>query len=475
MLDTIKAPSARLVAQMRAVTTKHKLPDEIGDALARVPTMTADRADALARVASPLLAISTRAEMKADDFATMIGELLAEDPEQSAADFREAALDRISMAWKGKGDTDIPMHGRPNASVGHSFEGGEGFRAKMVAGLSARLEGKTSDPMARDAAQFSIPQIAMQVCRVNGLKPFNEAEAVRMAAHTTSDFPLILENSLTNRVARTLQQRQPDLLRATHEIDRDDYRAGRSLTLSATGTPQEVGEGGEVKFVTAEENGEALPKLRDFASGFSISNQALANDATAVNLLNQIGSRMVQGSVERLRMVLLEPLLANSGAGSTMADGKAVFHADHGNLAGSAAALDVTSLSLARTAMRKQKGLNGELLAIQPWALVVPAELETKAQQIVAEITAATTANVNPFAGGLEIIVEPGLSSATAWYLIANPASYDGLAIAYMNGQRGPRVESRAGWSTLGMEFRLTWPLDARFVEYRSWYKNPGA
>jgi hypothetical protein len=43
-----------------------------------------------------------------------------------------------------------------------------------------------------------------------------------------------------------------------------------------------------------------------------------------------------------------------------------------------------------------------------------------------------------------------------------------------IDGQGAPRVESRAGWTTLGMEMRLVWALDARFIEYRTWYRNPG-
>lgn len=476
MLDTLKEPPARLVAQMRAIATQHKLPAELADELARHPVMTAERAETLAPIMKPLLTISKQAEMNARDFAEMVSEVLEDAPDMDAGTFRAAALDKISMVWKSKGDIDIPMHGRDTdrAHVGASWDGGEGFRAKMVAGLTARMSGKTSDPMARDAAQFSIPQIAMQVCRLNGLRPFNDAEAVRMAAHSTSDFPLILENSLTNRVARELQQHQPAIVQASHEVRREDYRSGKSLTLSATGMPMEVNEGGEIKFVTAEENGELMPTLRDFASGFNITNQALQNDSTALNLLNQIGTKMVQGAVERWRRILIDPLLANTGAGHVMADGKAVFHADHGNLASSGAAPDVTTLSNARLAMRRQMGLNGEILALEPWGLVVPPELETKAQQVLAEIEATKFSDVNPFANSLALIVEPGLANGKAWYLVANPARYDGLAHAFLEGNSGPRVETRPGWTTLGLEMRLIWALDARFIEYRTWYRNPG-
>lgn len=236
---------------------------------------------------------------------------------------------------------------------------------------------------------------------------------------------------------------------------------------------QEVTESGEAKHSTMDEKGEANPTLRDFAGAFTISNKALMNDD--LDMFDQAALRMTEACIQVQRSVLLEPLAANAGAGQTMADGLAMFHVSHGNLAATASALSVTSLTVARTALRKQVGPAGELLAIEPFALVVPAEQETVAQQVVASIQATKIADVNPFAGSLEIIVEPGLTSSTAWYLIADPGRYEGLTWATLDGMDAPRVESRPGWNTLGMEFRVTWAIDAAFTETATWYRNAGA
>lgn len=474
-------PPARLLAQMKAITGSKKLPDQIAEKLAMRAGMTVAKATATAEKIKAISVIADRFKIDADELKALVDGMIEDVPEEGdsvPAEMYTAALDKLSALFKAKGDADIPMHGRETdrSFVTGSWEQGAAMRAKMVAGLVQRLDPKGDHgAMARDAAQMTLPQIAMHICRMQGLRPFDEVEAVRMATHSTSDFPLILENSMTNLVARRLEQRMPDLARASHEVRREDYRSGKSLTLSATGMPQEVAEGGEVKFVTAEEKGEALPTIRDFAAGFNISNQALTNDSTALRLLGDIGARMTQGAVERLRSVLLEPILANAGAGQNMADGIAMFDAAHGNVASSGAAISVTSLSIARTAMRKQKGINGELLAIEPWALVVPAELETVAQQVLATINATKFSDANPFQNALELIVEPGLTSATAWYLIADPSRHDGLAHAFLDGMRTPRVETRPGWHTLGMEMRLVWALDAKFIETATWYRNAGA
>ncbi|MDD9708768.1 Mu-like prophage major head subunit gpT family protein [Seohaeicola sp. SP36] len=495
MLDDIFEPSARRVAQMRKIAMKANIPLEIADMAANEPKLTAARFDeAVAVIADTLEGwskgnIANPPHLNAEERMAGVRAALEAipargdfDPQSLYAIMGGAAIDARADRTRKEIENQPPHHVGSSMDglkgfdmIGHSWEGGHGFVAKMSEGLAARLNPKEATAMGRAAAQFTIAEIAMQVCRNAGLKPFDHAEAIRMAAHTTSDFPLIIEGAISNDVARQIEQRMPDLVRASHEVAREDYRSGNALSLSASGMPQEVLEGGEIKFVTLEEKGEALPTVRDFASGFNISNQALQNDSTALRLMSGISGKMTEGAIERLRHVLLAPIQANSGNGQFMADGKTMFHLDHGNLAATGATITIDTVSAARLSMRKQKGLKGELRPVDPWALVVPAELETAAQQVVAQINAAKSDDVNPFSGTLEIIVEPGLTDDAAWYLIGNPTRYDGLAHAFLEGQRNPRVESRAGWNTLGMEFRLTWALDARFIETATWFRNPGA
>lgn len=361
------------------------------------------------------------------------------------------------------------------ATVGMDWNSGPGLRARWVDAIESRLDPNHPPTLGREFAQSELSDLCVAVAESRGERVSSRREAVQIVQrgyHTASDFALITADAMSNVVARQFAQRVPDLARASREIPRDTYHQGKSLTLSASGMPQEIEEAGEIEFVTMDEKGEALPTPRDFGAGFNLSNKAIANDR--LDLLTQATDRMVRGAVERLRRVLLEPLEANSGAGQTMADGQPMFHTSRGNTTGTGAALSVTSLSEARVALRKARGLQGELYAIEPWALVVPAELETVAQQVVAEIQATKFSDANPFSGKLEIIVEPGLADDGGWYLIGNPAVHDGLAHAFLTGQNAPRVESRPAWETLGMQYRLVWAVDAKFIETAAWFRNPG-
>jgi hypothetical protein len=383
----------------------------------------------------------------------------------------EAAQARVNAAWAAAGDNHVYAQ---RASVGRSWDHGEGFRAKAADALSAMLDPTHAPTMGRGLAS-SLCDLAMATASAEGHRPASRAEAVAvvMASHTRSDFPLIVADSMTNVIGRGLQQQRPAITRLSHEVPADSYHAGKSITLSSSAMPEEVGEGGELRHTTMEEKGEALPVPRDFASIFRMSNKLIQDDR--LDLLQQATNRMIRGSVERLRAVLLEPLLANSGAGQTMADGSPLFDASRGNAAASGAAITLTSISAARVAMRRQKGPLGELYAVEPGFILVPPEMETAAQQMIADIQAAKFSDANPFSGSMEIVTEPGLTNATAWYLVGDPRSFDGLAHAFLDGQSGPRVESRIGWETLGAELRLTWAVDAKFVEHASWYRNAGA
>lgn len=362
------------------------------------------------------------------------------------------------------------------ATVGMDWSSGAGLRARWVDAIEARLDQRHQPTLGREFAQASLTDLCVAVAEARGERVSSRREAIQVVQrgyHTSSDFALITADAMSNVVARQFAQRVPDLARASREIPRESYHEGKALTLSASGMPQEIDEAGEIQFVTMDEKGETLPTPRDFGAGFNLSNKAIANDR--VDLLSQATERMVRGAVERLRRVLLEPLEANAGAGQTMADGQPMFHTSHGNTTSTGAALSVTSLSEARVALRKAKGLQGEAYAIEPWALVVPAELETVAQQVVAEIQATKFSDANPFSGKLEIIVEPGLADDGAWYLIGNPSLHDGLAHAFLTGQNAPRVESRPAWETLGMQYRIIWAVDAKFIETAAWFRNPGA
>ena len=228
---------------------------------------------------------------------------------------------------------------------------------------------------------------------------------------------------------------------------------------------EKVNEAGEFKRGTFTEGKESY-KLATYGKIFGITRQALVNDD--LGAFADIPAQLARtaGAFEA------DTLAAVVAANPLLADGKAVFHADHGNLL-TAATLDAAALGIARKAMRAQVGLAGELISVTPRFLVVGPDQETAGEQVLASIAAAKVADVNPFSGKLELVVEPRLTGK-GWFLAATPGEVDGLEFCYLEGEEGPQIESRAGFDVDGLEVKCRLDFAAAFVDYRGWVKNPG-
>ncbi|MEM6309980.1 MAG: Mu-like prophage major head subunit gpT family protein [Pseudomonadota bacterium] len=482
-------PTARNQARMVAFAKKNRFPPYAAEMLATMMTPeTAEQVEADLVTAFEFAdAMKVTLENDLTPLLQKAIDAFGEEMDSGDEESDNSITAHLAKAINAKRVTDDPFRGKSivgasRAHMGQDWNSPAGQRAKIAdaftARLSARLGQQHEPTIGREYAELTIPQMAVQSLIAVGERPMNEAEAVRTVmsgSHTTSDFPLAIEAGLTGVVGKGVATSPPALMAVSAENDAVDYREGSVVSLSASAMPGKVPEGGDIEHVTINENGERKPVPEDHAAIFRISNQAMQNDSTALGLFADIGRKMIDGATGRLRQVLNAPLLANGGLGQTMRDGNPMFHVDHGNLAETPSGLDVAGLTAARTVMRRKTGSQGELLAIEPKFLIVPPELETAGQKVLADLMAAKVDDVNPFAGKLELVVEPGLASETAWYLAADPMMYDGLAHAFLDGGSAPRIESRVGWNTLGMEFRLVWSIGAAFTGYHAWYLDPGA
>jgi len=235
---------------------------------------------------------------------------------------------------------------------------------------------------------------------------------------------------------------------------------------------EKLNEHGEIRAGTMAEAREAY-KVETWARKIGITRQVLVNDD--LGAFADLARRMGQAAAETEARILVDLLESNSGNGPKLSGGKTLFHADHGNKAGSGAAISDGTLSAARLALRTQKGIEDRTIRVTPSYLLVPPALETEAEKWLAAVSPARAADVNPFSGSLTLVVEPRLSSATRWYVTAAPGEIDGLEYAYLSGSEGPQVESRSGWEVDGVEIRVILDFGAGFIDHRGWFMNQGA
>ncbi|MGQ0610810.1 MAG: prohead protease/major capsid protein fusion protein [Paracoccaceae bacterium] len=346
---------------------------------------------------------------------------------------------------------------------------------QMGEALYARINPRhdLSEP-ARRYAYATPVDMAKELLTLRGesTMALSPASLVTRALHTTSDFPIILGNTV-GRVLRDAYQAAPSgIRRLGRQTSARDFRSVNKIMLGEAPLLEKLNEHGEIKAGTMAEAREAY-KIETWAKKIGITRQVLVNDD--LGAFSDLARRMGQGAAETEARILVTLLEANSGNGPTLSDTKALFHADHGNKAGTGAVISDATLSAARLALRTQKGIDGRIIRVTPKNLLVPPALETVAEKWLATIAPATAADVNPFSGAMSLVVEPRLSSATRWYVTADPGEIDGLEFAYLSGNEGPQVESRSGWDVDGVEIRVILDFGAGFIDHRGWFQNPGA
>ncbi|MBK5927229.1 prohead protease/major capsid protein fusion protein [Rhodobaculum claviforme] len=346
---------------------------------------------------------------------------------------------------------------------------------QMGEALYARINPRheLSEPARRYA--YSTPvDMAKELLTLRGesTMALSPASLVTRALHTTSDFPIILGDTV-GRVLRDAYQAAPSgIRRLGRQTTARDFRAVNKIMLGEAPLLEKLNEHGEIKAGTMAEAREAY-KVETWARKIGITRQVLVNDD--LGAFADLARRMGQAAAETEARILVTLLEAGSGNGPTLSDGKTLFHADHGNKAGTGAAISDATLSAARLALRTQKGIEDRTIRVTPRNLLVPPALETTAEKWLASIAPATAADVNPFSGSLSLMVEPRLSSATRWYVTADPGEIDGLEFAYLSGAEGPQVESRSGWDVDGVEIRVILDFGAGFIDHRGWFMNAGA
>lgn len=292
-------------------------------------------------------------------------------------------------------------------------------------------------------------------------------ELFERASHTTSDFPIILENSLN----RTLEQRyalaQPTYRRISRQRNFRDFRPHTTVKMGDFPLLEKIAEDGEIKYGTLSEGKETLSVL-SYAKALSVSRQLMINDDLgAINdMLSSYGQTVA---------LFEEITFYASALNGTLADGNAVFHASHANLAGSGTAITVAAVAAGRAAMAKQKSLDGHPLLSNPPALILTGpDKITEAEALVRTITPSTVAEVNVFSGRLTPF-DTAQVSGNNWYLFADPSVGSNYRWGYLEGYEAPRVRLDTPFGRQGMAMSVEHDFGAGAVDFRFGYKNTGA
>ncbi len=346
----------------------------------------------------------------------------------------------------------------------------------MSEALALRFIGGEPSAPARDFMGLSFAEAA-RIClersgrRLNRLESRNLPHVIALA-HTTSDFPQLLGGAV-NRVLQVGYQRAPAAIKAiaAPRPGVRDFRDITSIRFAGVSRLALVNEMGDVEHGTAAEAGETY-RVRTWGRNFRLSREAMVNDdLSAFSAASLFGAAAAE--TEAAELVTL--LALNAGAGPNLRDGAALFRTASNNLAAAGTVLDVTNVAAGIVKLRAHTDAAGNLVAAEPALLVVGPEQELPARQLIAAVTAGSLANVNPYTGAFELVVEPRITGKV-WYVFAAPSRVAVVEMATLEGTGGsPVVEQFTTPDNLGITFRIVHDFGLGAVGRAGVWKNPGA
>lgn len=282
----------------------------------------------------------------------------------------------------------------------------------------------------------------------------------------TGELPGILSNVANKSLAKSYQLADTTFEAWTAKGNNTDFKAAKRYRLSEAQELVEIKENGEFKASKFTEE-EVTASVLTFGRSWSLSRQGIINDdLRALSKIPQSYAYAAKYGINRLVYKTLSGL-------NLEATNK-----------GTAGTLSVTSLGEARKLLRTQKGVDKETtLNLRPYALIVPAELETLAQQLLKSTSDPEGKNsgvANPFneknTNNLRLIVDGELDSYSnkAWYVVADPMLAPVIEVTYLNGKDTPTIDSRVSFTNLGMDFRIYMDYGVNVIDKRGIIKNEG-
>lgn len=398
-------------------------------------------------------------------YANDHGELLQEcilNKDINADVSRKKLLDAIGSTAKPitSGDTRIEV----------TADAREKFRAGALEAIQIR-NGSLQDDGKNEYRGSTLLDMAKASLRMGGVS-MTGMDKMRIVAaaftHSTSDFPLLLENSLGKEL-RNAYGNMPETWSGWCDTGSvPDFKSNSRIQLGSFNSLDTIPEGGEYDFGSFSEEAERI-QAQTKGKAISLTRQMIINDDLGgfmriARMMGRAAQRTIGNDVYAL-------LKANSPA---MSDGVVPFHANHNNLPAGAAP-SATTLGAARTLMRKQMDKDeNDYLDIQPAYLISGVEQEDALNILIASETDPSQANSrkpNPIRNIAQLITDPRLN-ATEWYLVASATEAPLIEVAFLDGNQTPYLESQNGFTVDGVMWKVRMDYGMSFIDFRGGVKG---
>ncbi|EJN5859565.1 Clp protease ClpP [Escherichia coli] len=345
---------------------------------------------------------------------------------------------------------------------------GDGIRQAMLAraGFADTERDNAYNGMTlREWARMSLTE------RGIGVASYNPMQMVGLAlTHSTSDFGNILLDVSNKGLIKGWEESEETFQKWTRKGRLSDFKTAYRVGMGGFGSLRQVREGAEYKYITTSDRRETIA-LATYGEIFSITRQAIINDD--LNMLVDVPMKMGRAAKATIGDLVYDVLTKNP----KLSDGKALFHADHQNIA--TGGISVSGLDAARQMMRLQKEGN-RALNIRPAFMLVPVALETVANQTIKSASVkgadANAGVINPIQNFAEVIAEARLDAADpkTWYLAAAQGT-DTIEVAWLDGVDTPYIDQQEGFTTDGIATKIRIDAGVTPLDWRGLVRSSAA
>jgi HK97 family phage prohead protease len=353
-------------------------------------------------------------------------------------------------------------------------------------------------PHERAAALASLKPSEMlrMYAEANGVRTFGRGlhdiakdcsrRAFRAAGYnTTSDFPVLLENTL-NKILLISYQSTPTTFEAFSRIipanDLRDHPLYKDSDVEGLG---QVGESGEVRSAVVPDGKKEVLQMHEWARKIALTDKLIINDD--LDSLRRIPTSLGRAARSTVNRFVWYLLLAN---GVTNEDGVAFFDATHNNLitSGVGSGPSVAALDAVTAALENQVDhLGNPIRGTAPAVVVVAPGLKGSALSLLNStvVPGGTNDERNRYNGAFVALSEPLLNTAGSyyentlgakvtaagnpahWFAFSDPAIMPAVTVAFYGGDT-PQVEEGRELGVLGMEYQAVLRFGACLSEWRA-------
>jgi hypothetical protein len=393
------------------------------------------------------------------------------------------AVTAVVREFRTRLEREAPVTAGHPARIEVTRDSGE----SLVRAFNSELErraGLINAPTDEGKAAYGLT--CLEMCRgylqsrgVNTLG-MSKNEVVQRAFHSTSDFPNLFANVANKTLLAAYAEEPQTWAPLARQRNLPDFKQVTDLQIAGQIVPEKILEGGEYKSGTLTE-GKATWNLSTYGKRIAVTRAAIINDD--LDSLSRVPEMLGRGC-RLLESNMVWELLTTGASGATVSlDGQALFHSSHNNtITGSTTVIGIAGMDAAKVKLRKQTDLAGNRLNLAPAYLVVPPELETTALQFLfptgyAPTSLTGSSGPNPFASGVQLIVEPRLSddSTAFWYLTSAPNRVEMITYGYLAGEAGPTITTTEKRDPDGVELLVRMDFGCTLSDYRGFVRSAGA